>query len=188
MPTGAAISFLACNEAKRTSVHPDTGIWSRGGGCGLRVGQMSPLRRHLIPLLTWAFPATPTAVLLGALTMQGIAGPNRPTTVLGGSTHGWAHRRQYLCIAPPGRDCPGLHRVIGTRPTTAPFRPGPHSGHAVRDWRLCHRPLRVQRYIFMGVGIFGCFMIAGHARDAHGHRSVLRASESNRAVRSSVHS
>lgn len=82
--TGAAISsFLAYNEAKRTAKHPE----EFGSGCEEAVVASEAANNAvtgatLIPLLTLGIPGdTNTAVLLGALTMQGIApGPTLFTT------------------------------------------------------------------------------------------------------------
>lgn len=82
--TGAALSsFLAYNEAKRTSKHPE----EFGNGCEEAVvasetANNAVTSATLIPMLTLGIPGdTNTAVLLGALTMQGIApGPTLFTT------------------------------------------------------------------------------------------------------------
>ena len=77
--TGAAISsFLAYNEAKRGSKHPEEyGRGSEEGIIASETANNAVTGATLIPLLTLGIPGdTNTAVLLGALTMQGIvAGP-----------------------------------------------------------------------------------------------------------------
>ena len=71
--TGAAISsFLAYNEAKRTSKHPEE--YGHGSEEASESANNAVTGATLIPLLTLGIPGdTNTAVLLGALTMQGIA-------------------------------------------------------------------------------------------------------------------
>ena len=74
--TGAAISsFLAYNEAKRTSKHPEEyGHGSEEAVVASESANNAVTGATLIPLLTLGIPGdTNTAVLLGALTMQGIA-------------------------------------------------------------------------------------------------------------------
>ncbi len=74
--TGAAISsFLAYNEAKRTSKHPEEfGHGSEEAVVASEAANNAVTGATLIPLLTLGIPGdTNTAVLLGALTMQGIA-------------------------------------------------------------------------------------------------------------------
>ena len=77
--TGAAISsFLAYNEAKRGSKHPEEyGEGSDESVIACEAANNAVTGATLIPLLTLGIPGdTNTAVLLGALTMQGIvAGP-----------------------------------------------------------------------------------------------------------------
>lgn len=77
--TGAAISsFLAYNEAKRSSKHPEEyGQGSEESVVACETANNAVTGATLIPLLTLGIPGdTNTAVLLGALTMQGIvAGP-----------------------------------------------------------------------------------------------------------------
>lgn len=77
--TGAAISsFMAYNEAKRASKHPEEfGQGSEEGLVACESANNAVTGATLIPLLTLGIPGdTNTAVLLGALTMQGIvAGP-----------------------------------------------------------------------------------------------------------------
>lgn len=74
--TGAAISsFLAYNETKRTSKHPEEyGHGSEEAVVASESANNAVTGATLIPLLTLGIPGdTNTAVLLGALTMQGIA-------------------------------------------------------------------------------------------------------------------
>lgn len=74
--TGAAISsFMAYNEAKRASKHPEEfGHGSEEGLVACESANNAVTGATLIPLLTLGIPGdTNTAVLLGALTMQGIA-------------------------------------------------------------------------------------------------------------------
>lgn len=74
--TGAAISsFLAYNEAKRASKHPEEfGQGSEDSVVACESANNAVTGGALIPLLTLGIPGdTNTAVLLGALTMQGIA-------------------------------------------------------------------------------------------------------------------
>lgn len=74
--TGAAISsFMAYNEAKRASKHPEEfGHGSEEGVVACETANNAVTGATLIPLLTLGIPGdTNTAVLLGALTMQGIA-------------------------------------------------------------------------------------------------------------------
>ena len=82
--TGAAISsFLAYNEAKRTAKHPEEfGQGSEEAVVASEAANNAVTGATLIPLLTLGIPGdTNTAVLLGALTMQGIApGPTLFTT------------------------------------------------------------------------------------------------------------
>ena len=82
--TGAAISsFMAYNEAKRSSKHPEEfGKGSEDGLVACESANNAVTGATLIPLLTLGIPGdTNTAVLLGALTMQGIApGPRLFTT------------------------------------------------------------------------------------------------------------
>ena len=77
--TGAAISsFMAYNEAKRASKTPEEfGQGSEDGLVACEAANNAVTGATLIPLLTLGIPGdTNTAVLLGALTMQGIvAGP-----------------------------------------------------------------------------------------------------------------
>ena len=77
--TGAAISsFMAYNEAKRASKTPEEfGQGSEDGLVACETANNAVTGATLIPLLTLGIPGdTNTAVLLGALTMQGIvAGP-----------------------------------------------------------------------------------------------------------------
>ncbi len=77
--TGAAISsFLAYNEAQRSSKHPEEfGHGSEEGVVACEAANNAVTGATLIPLLTLGIPGdTNTAVLLGALTMQGlVAGP-----------------------------------------------------------------------------------------------------------------
>ncbi|OCN01884.1 C4-dicarboxylate ABC transporter permease [Clostridium sp. W14A] len=73
--TGAAIaSFLSYNEAKRASKHPE--LFGTGDGEGIVASEAANnavTGGTLVPLLTLGLPGdTNTAVLLGALTMQGI--------------------------------------------------------------------------------------------------------------------
>ncbi|QAT49081.1 C4-dicarboxylate ABC transporter permease [Caproiciproducens sp. NJN-50] len=73
--TGAAIaSFLSYNEAKRASKHPE--LFGTGYGEGVVASEAANnavTGGALVPLLTLGLPGdTNTAVLLGALTMQGI--------------------------------------------------------------------------------------------------------------------
>ena len=73
--TGAAIaSFLSYNEAKRASKHPE--LFGTGYGEGVVASEAANnavTGGTLVPLLTLGLPGdTNTAVLLGALTMQGI--------------------------------------------------------------------------------------------------------------------
>ena len=73
--TGAAIaSFLAYNEAHRTSKHPEEyGMGSEEGLVACESSNNAVTGATMIPLLTLGIPGdTNTAVLLGALTMQGI--------------------------------------------------------------------------------------------------------------------
>lgn len=73
--TGAAIaSFLAYNEAHRTSKHPEEyGMGSEEGLVACESSNNAVTSATMIPLLTLGIPGdTNTAVLLGALTMQGI--------------------------------------------------------------------------------------------------------------------
>ena len=73
--TGAAIaSFLAYNEAHRTSKHPEEyGKGSEEGLVACESSNNAVTGATMIPLLTLGIPGdTNTAVLLGALTMQGI--------------------------------------------------------------------------------------------------------------------
>lgn len=73
--TGAAIaSFLAYNEAHRTSKHPEEyGKGSEEGLVACEASNNAVTGATMIPLLTLGIPGdTNTAVLLGALTMQGI--------------------------------------------------------------------------------------------------------------------
>ena len=73
--TGAAIaSFLAYNEAHRTSKHPEEyGVGSEEGLVACESSNNAVTGATMIPLLTLGIPGdTNTAVLLGALTMQGI--------------------------------------------------------------------------------------------------------------------
>ena len=73
--TGAAIaSFLAYNEAHRTSKHPEEyGMDSEEGLVACESSNNAVTGATMIPLLTLGIPGdTNTAVLLGALTMQGI--------------------------------------------------------------------------------------------------------------------
>lgn len=78
--TGGAISaFLSYNEAKRASKHPElfgTGILE--GVIAPEAGNNAVTGATLIPLLTLGIPGdTGVAIMLGALTMQGIIpGPN----------------------------------------------------------------------------------------------------------------
>lgn len=82
--TGAAISsFLAYNEAKRTAKHPEEfGLGTEEAVVASETANNAVTGATLIPLLTLGIPGdTNTAVLLGALTMQGIApGPTLFTT------------------------------------------------------------------------------------------------------------
>lgn len=82
--TGAAISsFMAYNEAKRTAKHPEEfGSGSEEAVVASEAANNAVTGATLIPLLTLGIPGdTNTAVLLGALTMQGIApGPTLFTT------------------------------------------------------------------------------------------------------------
>lgn len=82
--TGAAISsFLAYNEAKRTSKRPEEfGNGSEEAIVASESANNAVTGATMIPLLTLGIPGdTNTAVLLGALTMQGIApGPTLFTT------------------------------------------------------------------------------------------------------------
>lgn len=82
--TGAAISsFLAYNEAKRTAKHPEEfGFGTEEAVVASETANNAVTGATLIPLLTLGIPGdTNTAVLLGALTMQGIApGPTLFTT------------------------------------------------------------------------------------------------------------
>lgn len=74
--TGAAISsFMAYNEAKRASKNPEEfGQGSEEGLVACEAANNAVTGATLIPLLTLGIPGdTNTAVLLGALTMQGIA-------------------------------------------------------------------------------------------------------------------
>ena len=171
--TGAAISsFLAYNEAKRTSKHPEEyGHGSEEAVVASESANNAVTGATLIPLLTLGIPGdTNTAVLLGALTMQGIAaGPQLFTQ------HGeWVYTIMLGLIAvnifnvPPG---PGIHPGLRQHHPRPHQHPGPHSGHAVRDWRLCHRLLRVQRHLYGGRGYLRLLHDqAGHAHDAHGYR------------------
>ena len=73
--TGAAIaSFLSYNEAQRSSKHPE--LFGTGYGEGIVASEAANnavTGGALVPLLTLGLPGdTNTAVLLGALTMQGI--------------------------------------------------------------------------------------------------------------------
>lgn len=73
--TGAAISsFMAYNEAKRTSNEPEQfGQGSEEGVVASEAANNAVTGATLIPLLTLGIPGdTNTAVLIGALTMQGI--------------------------------------------------------------------------------------------------------------------
>ena len=73
--TGAAIaSFLVYNEAHRTSKHPEKyGMGSEEGLVACEASNNAVTGATMIPLLTLGIPGdTNTAVLLGALTMQGI--------------------------------------------------------------------------------------------------------------------
>lgn len=73
--TGAAIaSFLGYNEAKRTSKHPEEyGKGSIEAVAACESANNAVTGATLIPLLTLGIPGdTNTAVLIGALTMQGI--------------------------------------------------------------------------------------------------------------------
>ena len=73
--TGAAIaSFLVYNEAHRTSKHPEEyGMGSEEGLVACESSNNAVTGATMIPLLTLGIPGdTNTAVLLGALTMQGI--------------------------------------------------------------------------------------------------------------------
>lgn len=171
--TGAAISsFLAYNEAKRTSKHPEEyGHGSEEAVVASESANNAVTGATLIPLLTLGIPGdTNTAVLLGALTMQGIAaGPPTVHPARGVGLHHYAgpDRRQYLYV-PPG---PGIHPGLRQHHPRPHQHPGPHSGHAVRDRRLCHRLLRVQRHLYGGRGYLRLLHDqAGHAHDAHGHR------------------
>lgn len=77
--TGSAIaSFMSYNESKRTSKHPEEyGQGSEEAVVACEAANNAVTGATLIPLLTLGIPGdTNTAVLLGALTMQGIvAGP-----------------------------------------------------------------------------------------------------------------
>lgn len=73
--TGAAIaSFLSYNEAKRVSKHPDEfGHGSEDAVVASEAANNAVTGATLIPLLTLGIPGdTNTAILIGALTMQGI--------------------------------------------------------------------------------------------------------------------
>lgn len=74
--TGAAIaSFISYNEAKRASKEPELfGNGSLEGVCASECGNNAVTGATLIPLLTLGIPGDAiTAVLIGALTMQGLA-------------------------------------------------------------------------------------------------------------------
>jgi putative tricarboxylic transport membrane protein len=73
--TGAAIaSFLSYNEAKRASKHPEKfGTGYEEGVIASEAANNAVTGATLIPLLTLGIPGdTNTAILIGALTMQGI--------------------------------------------------------------------------------------------------------------------
>ena len=78
--TGAAISsFLAYNEAKRASKEPDTfGTGNLDGVVASEAANNAVTGATMIPLLTLGIPGdSVTAILIGALMMQGIIpGPN----------------------------------------------------------------------------------------------------------------
>ena len=74
VPGAAIASFLAYNEAHRTSKHPEEyGMGSEEGLVACESSNNAVTGATMIPLLTLGIPGdTNTAVLLGALTMQGI--------------------------------------------------------------------------------------------------------------------
>ena len=93
--TGAAISsFLAYNEAKRTSKHPEE--YGHGSEEAVVASESAnnAVTGHPDPLLTLGIPGdTNTAVLLGALTMQGVSPPApncSPSTGSGSTPLCWA--------------------------------------------------------------------------------------------------